>query len=108
MTGLSKIEKAALHRLRQELKANHGLIDFMVFGSKARGDFNKDSDIDVMIELEKYTPEVESAVDNIIFSINLEYDTFISATIFGREELESGPLSESPIYKAIEREGVRF
>jgi uncharacterized protein len=108
MLRLSKNEQSALHRLNKELEANFGLVDFRIFGSKARGDAVEDSDIDVMIELEDYTPAIESKLDDMIFSINLEHDTFISATIFDREELESGPLSESPIYKVIEREGIRL
>lgn len=108
MLKLEKNEYTALHRLKKGLEERLVLIDFKIFGSKARGDASEGSDIDVMIELEKYTPANESIVDDLIFSINLEYDTFISATIFGREELEAGPLSESPIYKVIERDDVRL
>jgi hypothetical protein len=30
----------------------------------------------------------------------------ISALVFGKDEIEEGPMSESPIYKVIQREGV--
>jgi len=34
-------------------------------------------------------------------------DSFqLSPAIFSRKELEEGPLSESPLYKAIQREGI--
>lgn len=108
MLRLAENEYGALHRLRKELEERFNLVDIRVFGSKARGDDSEDSNIDIMIKLEKHTPAIESVVDDLIFSINLHYDTFISATIFGSDELESGPLSESPIYKVIEREGVRL
>jgi hypothetical protein len=42
----------------------------------------------------------------MIYQINLNYDVFISALIFGKDELEDGPMSEAPIYKVIQREGV--
>ncbi|MDI9569377.1 MAG: hypothetical protein QM278_01380 [Pseudomonadota bacterium] len=45
-------------------------------------------------------------IDDIIYRINLDYDVFISAVIFGKDEIEEGPMSEAPIYKAIQREGV--
>ena len=105
---LSNNELAALEAFQRELRTKFGLIDLRLFGSKARGDATEDSDIDVMIELELYTPAIESEIDDLIFSLNLTYDTFISATIFSRDELENGPLSESPLYKAVEREGVRL
>jgi hypothetical protein len=45
-------------------------------------------------------------IDDIIYRINLEHDVFISALVFGKDELEEGPMSEAPIYKVIQRQGV--
>ncbi len=42
-----------------------------------------------------------------MFKINLEHDCFISVVIFGRREIEEGPLAESPLYRVIEREGIK-
>ena len=54
-----------------------------------------ESDIDVMIEVENYTPEVEALIDELVFEINLNHDCLISAVIFGSKELHEGPLRES-------------
>ncbi len=99
-------EKRALKDLKERLSRDVDLHGLYLFGSKARGDDTPDSDIDVMIEIEDYTPEVESKIDDIVFQINLQYDVFISATIFGKKELQEGPMSQSPLYKHIERDGV--
>jgi len=104
--GLSENENAALSKLKKALTDRSDLIDFRVFGSKARGDAVPGSDVDVMIEIEDYNPQTESAIDDIVFKINLEFDCFISAVIFGRRELEEGPLGESPLYRVIEKEGI--
>ena len=104
---LSDNEQAALAVLKKALEERFALVDFRVFGSRARGQAVPDSDIDVMIELEDYTPASESEIDEIAFKINLEHDCFISIVIFGRRELEEGPLAESPLYRVIEREGVK-
>jgi len=103
---LSENENAALSKLKKALTDRSDLIDFRVFGSKARGDAVPGSDVDVMIEIEDYNPVTESEIDEIVFQINLEFDCFISAVIFGRRELEEGPLGESPLYRVIEREGI--
>lgn len=84
------------------------MLDFKAYGSKARGSDTPDSDLDVMLVIDKLTPLVESEIDDLIFEINLEYDCLITALFFDHEELESGPLSASPIYKKILREGVRL
>ena len=75
-------------------------------GSKARGEGRQESDIDIMIELPDYDRAMVEEIDDIVYRINLEHDVFISALVFGKDELEKGPMSESPIYKAIQRDGV--
>jgi len=102
-----KINEAnAIGRLKEQVINRYYLLDFRIFGSKSRGDDTLYSDIDVMIELEDSNFEIESEIFDIVFDINLEYDCFISVLIFSRGELEQGPMSESPIYKTIMREGV--
>jgi len=101
-------EIRAVLELKRALAARFKILDFRVFGSKARGDASPDSDIDVMIVVDGYTPEVEHVVSDLVFEINLSHDCFISTVIFGREELEEGPLSESPLYKIVEKEGIKM
>jgi len=103
---LKKNEERALKVLKEELSRRFNVIDMRVFGSKARGEDTPESDIDVMIEIDEFNPIIRSQIYDIVFKINLENDTFITTTIFSRKEIEEGPLSESPIYKAILREGA--
>jgi uncharacterized protein len=101
-------EKRALKELKDRLSKHFNVLDCKLYGSKARGTDTKGSDLDVMILLEELSPDIESEIDDLIFTINLEYDCFITALFFGRRELETGPLSESPIYKKILQEGIRL
>jgi predicted nucleotidyltransferase len=105
---LKKNEEKALRTLKKELSRRFNVIGLRVFGSKARGEDTPESDIDVMIELDECNPDIKSKIYDIVFEINLKNDIFISTTIFSRKEIEDGPLSESPIYKAILREGARI
>jgi predicted nucleotidyltransferase len=104
--GMRENDEAALSRLKQVLKGWPQVLDIVVYGSKARGDDTPDSDIDVMVRVEDYTPEIESAIDEAVFEINLAYECFISTVIFGRREIDEGPMGESPLYKRIEEEGI--
>ena len=103
---LAENEEQALKRLREELFARYPVVDFRLYGSKARGEERPDSDMDVMIELPDYDRAIVEEIDDTVYRINLEYDVFISALVFGKDEVENGPMSESPIYKTIQREGV--
>lgn len=105
---LEPYELLALNDLKQSLKHDFQLVDLRLYGSKARGTADADSDIDVMIELEELTPTFYDKVFDVVFDINLRHGVFISAVLFGRDELEAGPMSASPIFKAIERDGVRL
>lgn len=102
---LKENEELALRVLKAELFRRFNVIDLRIFGSKVRGEDTPESDIDVMIELDECNPDIKSEIYDIVFKINLENDTFISTTIFSKKEIEVGPLSESPIYRAILREG---
>ena len=103
---LKKNETTAIRSLKEELSNRFKLIDLRLFGSKVRGEDTLESDIDVMIELAESNPGIESQIDDIVFEINLKNDSFISAIIFSKNEIDKGPLAESPIYKIIQKEGV--
>jgi predicted nucleotidyltransferase len=103
---LAENEERALKELREELFVKHRIIDIRLYGSKARGEGREDSDLDIMIEIPEYDRAIVSEIDGIIYRINLKYDVFVSALFFGKNELEEGPMSEAPIYKVIQREGV--
>ena len=103
---LADNEEQALKQLRGELLAKCPIIEFRLYGSKVREEARPDSDIDVMIELPEYDRAMVDEIDDIVYRINLEHDVMISALVFGKDELEEGPMSESPIYKIIQREGV--
>jgi len=103
---LRENEWAAVMSLKDELSKRFRLVEFRLFGSKARGTSTRESDIDVMIKLAESNPYIELEICDIIFDINLKYDAFITAVIFSETEISEGPLSESPLYKIIEKEGV--
>jgi uncharacterized protein len=103
---LAENEERALKELREELFAKYRIIDIRLYGSKARGEEREDSDLDIMIEIPEYDRAMVAEIDDIIYRINLEHDVFISALVFGKDELEEGPMSEAPIYKVIQREGI--
>jgi predicted nucleotidyltransferase len=103
---LKENEKNAVETLKRRLKERFEVRDMRLFGSKVRGQAGPDSDVDIMIELPKRSPEIESEIDDITFEVNLRNDSFITTIVFGQDELQEGPLRESPIYKSIRKEGI--
>jgi len=99
-------ERKALSTLKDLLEKKYQLRDFRVYGSKVKGSDTPESDVDVMIELEDWSPTIELEIDDLIFQLNIRYDCLITAVYFSRKELEEGPLSESPLYKTILCDGI--
>jgi uncharacterized protein len=104
--GLTSQDRKALARFRERLLSDFGALEISLFGSKAQGTDTPDSDIDVAVVLRATSPELESAIDDVVYGINLEHGCLIVPVYFSQYELTDGPLGESPLYRRILREGV--
>ena len=103
---LRENEKKALIELKDELSKKFKLRELRLFGSKARGDYSSESDIDVMAKISYLNYQIKNQIYDIVFEINIANETLLSLILFGEDEIENGPMSESPIYKIIQKEGI--
>ena len=76
-----------------------------LFGSYARGDYHKGSDVDVMIVLDTYQSYWEELVRSaeLASDLSLQYDVTISRTIMTEEQWKKGDL---PVPRNVRAEGV--
>ncbi len=78
--------------------------EVILFGSRARGDFRKDSDWDFLVLLDRpLTPGLKSLILDNLYYLELEYNSIISAIIHSKSEWEE--LAVTPIYQIIKKEG---
>ncbi len=94
--------------LKLRLTEVANIVDFRVFGSRARGNQDEFSDLDVFIEVENLDRIIKKKIRNITWEIGFENSVFISSLIFTRYEIEVSPLRASPIIKNINEEGVKI
>lgn len=94
--------------LKNRLAGLVQLVDFCVFGSRARGDAMEDSDMDVFIEVENLDKDLKERVQDAAWEVGFENFMVISPLIFTRDELENSPLRSSPIVRVIKEEGSRI
>lgn len=92
--------------LKQKLSQVVQLLDFRVFGSRARGSADEYSDMDVFIEVERLNLEVREKIEDVAWEVGFENFIVISPLIFTADE-KNTPLRSSPIVKNITEEGVR-
>lgn len=93
--------------LKERLQDVVSIVDFRVFGSRAKGTQDEYSDMDVFIEVEYLNKELKEKIREIIWEEGFENSIYISPLIFTRYEIEDSPLRASPIVKNINEEGVK-
>lgn len=80
----------------------------ILYGSYARGDYDKESDIDIMILADIPREQLfnfKSAFINLTSELGLEYDVVITVTLKDTETFNKY-LNVVPFYQAVKREGI--
>jgi predicted nucleotidyltransferase len=91
-------------RLRGALADN--IVEVKLFGSKATGKDQPESDIDILVGVDKGGVDVEDEVLDIAFETNLKHDVYISPRIIDRATLTDPVWRITPFLKSIEKEGI--
>lgn len=104
MAGLSKTEKEALELFKKQLQAEFGdrLDSTQLFGSKARGDAAKHSDIDVLVVIKDLTGAERQIISRAASRVMLETGILISAKKFKPEEIDEMRRRRSMFWQNIE------
>jgi predicted nucleotidyltransferase len=104
---MSALEKRVLARLKKLLLRRVSLHKLVLFGSRARGDADPDSDMDVLVVLEGTADEaISDYVSECAWEAGYKQGIVIVPIVFTRDEWENGPERHSLLALAVEAEGV--
>ncbi|MFQ5901913.1 MAG: nucleotidyltransferase domain-containing protein [Thermodesulfobacteriota bacterium] len=96
--------KGFIERLKWFLGAS--LLELRIFGSKVRGDFDRESDIDIFVVIDSDDWHIREAISNIAANVNIGYNCNISPVIYTKKEHEKNRYFQIMLIQEVEREGV--
>ena len=99
-----------LQKLTQIYRSVYGenLVQVILYGSYARGDYHTDSDVDVVAIVHGDRKTLQHQLKKVWDSsceLELEYDTILSPTVIPYEEFKQYQ-TDLPYYRNISQEGV--
>ena len=83
--------------------------DIILYGSQSRGDSRAESDWDFLILVDG--PADEARTDNVrhrLYDVEWETGEVISSIVRSRKEWNSPPITSTPFYENVSREGTRL
>lgn len=108
MKFLDKNEKEAINKFKDILMKNYlnDIGNFYLFGSKARGDFHKNSDIDILITLKNYNWKLGDKIRRIGYELDEEIDYKFSIIIISESEFQTLKDNKYQFYMNVLNDGV--
>jgi predicted nucleotidyltransferase len=103
-------QRAATEELLRRLHSKYPgrILSATLFGSAARGDFARDSDIDVLIVVDKLEAELEWEVWGVGSRTSLDFDVIFNLHVYPRSVWERLRARRKAIWRNVERDGVEL
>lgn len=99
--------RKALAEAKRELLELFPVERIILFGSAARGELEPESDIDLLIVTSDLLDrETRHQITDLIFEINLRYETNLSTVVVDHESWNHGLISALPFREKVEAEGI--
>ncbi|NLI12584.1 MAG: nucleotidyltransferase domain-containing protein [Peptococcaceae bacterium] len=107
---LTDNEQLAIQILMQAMlnTLQENLIRMVIYGSKARSDFNSDSDIDIFVLVKKISRKQRKQIYETILDLELEYDTRISLVFYSGLEYQENIQMKSFLWNILKKRGWKF
>ena len=86
--------------LQEELMAEY------LFGSYATNTHTPTSDIDILIIVKHFSPELQRKISGLASDYSLEYDMYISPIIQGKEAWEQNKVHRTLFYQNVTKQGI--
>ena len=108
--AMQEQDRAIVLELKRRLSADlqKRVMKFILYGSRARGVDADDSDLDLVALVDEKTPEIESALDDLVYGVMWDYDfkPIISLKVFSEARFRNSMEKGMSFYRHVEKEGI--
>lgn len=105
--SLTEQEVIAITELKSIILTKFSIRQLILFGSKARGDYTRDSDVDILVLIDE---DSSIANRNIVwgdqYDVNLKYDTELSCTLRNYDKFLIGDGEFPTFVQSVLEEGI--
>ena len=102
---MNRIEKQILETFAYLVRKKVSLRSVVLFGSRARGDAEPDSDMDVLVIVDDLTERDEDYISDCAWEAGFESGIVLVPVVFSRVEWENGPERYSLLAEAVKSDG---
>ncbi len=95
-----------VERVRQRFDGQ--LISAVLFGSRARGEAESDSDMDVLVVMSNADPEVRKEIRYLAVEVWLEHDIYLSTRVWSWAHWRRVEELQTLLYRNIHRDGINL
>lgn len=101
------LDKTILEHFKTRLRERYRVHKVILFGSRARGDAEPESDLDVVVVLDDgIDAAAQEYVSDCAWEAGFAHGIVVVPVVFTRSEWEHGPERQSLFVRAVETEGV--
>jgi len=104
---IAEVHRRLVQRLKR-LMIERGvpLYKTILFGSRARGERDPESDLDVLVLVESLDFALRSTISRCAWEVGFEAGVIIQTVVMTRDQAEKGPEQSSLLMLAVQEEGV--
>jgi len=108
--NLNEKEIRALQELKEKVLEIFSSAEIILYGSKVKGQDDEESDIDLLILIDKQvTTALEEEIFHISYEIELKYEVIFGEIVVENNDFWNTPLARAmPLHRKIDKEGIHL
>jgi hypothetical protein len=103
---ISPHDQGILTEFASKIRTHYPGASVLAFGSRARGDAQADSDMDICVVVDGLDRTIWQSISDIAWEVGFQHDILITTVKFSRQQFEKSPCVASPLIHNILTEGI--